>query len=73
MSKSNHNTSFSIINDIVRSVKEQGNSVEVNPIRYDKNYRDANDNQHIIKRNKQFQLVQLNYHILLNIYIVFFT
>ena len=51
MSKSNHNTSFSIINDIVRSVKEQGNSVEVNPIRYDKNYRDANDNQNIIKRN----------------------
>ena len=39
MSNNNHNTSFSIIGDIVRSIKEQGNSVEINPIRYDKIYK----------------------------------
>ena len=66
MNKNNHDTSFSIINDIVRSVKEQGNSVEVNPIRYDKNYRDANDNQHIIKRNKQYTSILKKYTLYLD-------
>lgn len=66
MNKNNHDISFSIINDIVRSVKEQGNSVEVNPIRYDKNYRDANDNQHIIKRNKQYTSILKKYTLYLD-------